>query len=156
MHLDKHSHLNSPGPLLSGPAHSVSQVLSVKCRRDICDTKGVMEEQRAENRSQSLPLCICLSVLFVGAEMLLVHSRCLSLTCCSPTSINRSLSVLQHLGAIVLLHFTPPQLFTLPLLSLCLLPNTIFACSTLIKTHLTHFRYMCRCLAALALFYFNK
>lgn len=71
-----------------------------------------MEEQEEENRSQSLPLCIRLSVLFVGAEMLLVHSRCLSFSCSSPASINRSLSVLQHLGAIVLLHLTPPPILS--------------------------------------------
>lgn len=71
--------------------------------------KGCSGEKGGENRSQGLPLCICLSVLFVDAEMLLVHARCLSFSCCSPASINRSLCVLHHLRAIELLHLSPPS-----------------------------------------------
>lgn len=117
----------SPHPLLPWPFAPCSLALNnsllhltsiLSQEQERClRCKGCSGEKGGVNRSHGLPLCIRLSVLFVGAEMLLVHSRCLSFSRCSPASINRSLYVLHYLRAVVLLHLSPH--LQLPLVFIC-------------------------------------
>lgn len=73
-------------------------------------------------------VCLCC----VSAVVLQVHHRCLSFSCFSPASINRSVCVLQFLRGFVLVSFFSP--YPYPLLPPLLHPGTLFGCLSIYHT----------------------